>query len=283
MNLKTEAELTISGRVARPGVYPYAENTTIEDLVLQAGGLLQGASTAKVDVSRRIVDPTSLKPTNEIAEIFTFSLKDGLVVDGRPGFKLMPYDIVEIRRSPGYEAQQRVRVEGEVTFDGGYTLEKRNERVSDIIRRAGGLIPSAYVKGAHILRNMTPAEIETRNETLRLAGLMQGDGDSIAMPRLNLPTTYSVALDLEKALAFPNSNYDLVMKEGDVLVVPELVNTVKISGDVMFPNTVTYVDGKKAKYYVDKAGGYGERANKGKAFIVYMNGDVARVKGNVKD
>lgn len=280
--LEDRGSLTISGRVANPGTYPYAENTTIEDLVLQAGGLLQGASTAKVDVSRRIVDPTSLKPTNEIAEIFTFSLKDGLVIDGRPGFKLMPYDIVEIRRSPGYETQQRVRVEGEVTFDGGYTLEKRNERVSDIIRRAGGLIPSAYVRGAHILRKMTPAEIETRNETLRLAGLMQGDGDSIAVPRLNLPSTYSVELDLEKALAFPNSNYDLVMKEGDVLVVPELVNTVKITGDVMYPNTVTYVEGKNAKYYVNKAGGYGERANKGKAFIVYMNGNVECVKGNVK-
>lgn len=281
-DIEDRGYLTISGMVSNPGDYPYAANTTVEDLIIKAGGLRLGASTAKIDVSRRIVDPTSLQPTNNLARIYTLSLKDGFVVDGKNNFILHPYDIVEVRTSPGYAPQQQIKVTGEVAFEGNYTLEKRNERVSDVVKRAGGIIPSAYVKGAHILRKMTAAEIETRNETMRIAGLMQAGGDSIAVERLMLSDTYNVALDLENALAYPQSNYDLIMKAGDVLIIPERVNTVKISGDVMFPNTVTYVEGKNKKYYVDKAGGYGQTANKGKAFVVYANGDVARMKGNVK-
>ena len=278
--LTDRGELSIYGLVAHPGSYPFADNTTIEDLVIQAGGLLNGASTAKVDVSRRLVDPTSLIPTDEISKTYTFSLNDGMVIDGEPGFVLEPYDIVEVRRSPGYQTQRRINVTGEVAFDGGYTLETKNERVSDIIRRAGGLTSAAYVKGAHVIRQMTPEEVRLRDETLRLATGMQTDGDSISMPKLNLPTTYSVAIELDKALAMPGSDADLVMKEGDVLDIPEYTNTVRISGDVMFPNTVTYKPGKKIKYYVEQAGGYGERAKKSKAFIIYMNGEVALAKGN---
>ena len=279
--LEDQGELAIYGQVNTPGLYPFAANTTIEDLVIQAGGLLRGASTARVDVSRRVVDPTSLMPTDEIAKVYSFALKDGLVIDGTPGFTLQPYDIVEVRRSPGYQTQRRVEVQGEVAFDGGYTLANKNERVSDVIRRAGGVTKSAYLRGAHVLRQMTPEEIAVRDETLRLATTMDDGGDSISVAKLNLPTSYSVALELEEALAHPGSEADLVMQEGDKLVIPELVNTVKISGDVMFPNTVMFKPGKKLKYYIDQAGGYGERAKKNKAFIVYMNGSVACAKGNV--
>ncbi|MDE6457667.1 MAG: SLBB domain-containing protein, partial [Muribaculum sp.] len=280
--LNDRGELSIFGLVAHPGVYPFADNTTVEDLVIQAGGLLNGASTAKVDVSRRLVDPTSLMPTDEISKTYTFSLKDGLVIDGDPGFMLEPYDIVEVRRSPGYQTQRRINVVGEVAFDGGYTLETKNERVSDIIRRAGGLTPSAYIKGAHVMRQMSPEEVRLREETLRLATGMQTEGDSISIAKINLPTTYSVAIELDKALAMPGSDADLVMKEGDVLSIPEYTNTVRISGDVMFPNTVTYKPGKKLKYYVEQAGGYGEYAKKNKAFIIYMNGEVAIAKGSAR-
>lgn len=280
--LNDRGELSIFGLVAHPGVYPFADNTTVEDLVIQAGGLLNGASTAKVDVSRRLVDPTSLMPTDEISKTYTFSLKDGLVIDGDPGFTLEPYDIVEVRRSPGYQTQRRINVVGEVAFDGGYTLETKNERVSDIIRRAGGLTPSAYIKGAHVMRQMSPEEVRLREETLRLATGMQTEGDSISIAKINLPTTYSVAIELDKALAMPGSDADLVMKEGDVLSIPEYTNTVRISGDVMFPNTVTYKPGKKLKYYVEQAGGYGEYAKKNKAFIIYMNGEVAIAKGSAR-
>ncbi len=273
-------ELSIFGQVMNPGSYPFATNTTVEDLIVQAGGLRTGASTARVDISRRKIDPTSLVPTNEIAEVYTFSIKDGLLIDGTPGFELKPYDVVEVRRSPGYQTQRRVFIDGEVAFDGGYTLANKNERISELIRRAGGITSSAYTRGAHILRQMTPEEIEVRNKSLQLAGGITSDGDSIDIRKLNLANEYTVAIDLEKALAMPGSYADLVLREGDKIIIPEMTNTVKISGDVLFPNTVIYQPGKKLKYYINQAGGYGERAKKSKAFVVYMNGNVAQAKGS---
>lgn len=270
-------ELTINGQVTSPGDYPYAEGTTVEDLIVMAGGLLQGASTARVEVSRRIIDPQSLKPTENTAEIFTFALKDGLVLGGDPEFKLKPYDIVEVRRSPGYQTQKLIEVDGEVLFDGQYALQRKNERISDIVRRAGGVTDGAYLKGARLMRKMTDDEKAARDESLKLA--MSQSEDSINIEQLSLSDVYSVGIELEKALSQPGSYYDLVLKDGDKLIIPEEISTVKISGDVMFPNVVGYVPGKKVDYYINQAGGYGERARKNKVFIVYMNGTVARAKG----
>ena len=273
-----QGELTINGQVTNPGDYPFGEGTTVEDLIVMAGGLLQGASTARVDVARRIIDPQSLKPTENTAEIFTFSLKDGLVMNGDPEFRLKPYDIVEVRRSPGYQIQKLIDVDGGVLFGAQYALQRKNERISDIVRRAGGVTDGAYLKGARLLRKMSEDEKAARDESLKLA--MGQSEDSINIEQLSLSDVYSVGIELEKALSQPGSYYDLVLKDGDKLVIPEEVSTVKISGDVMFPNVVGYVPGKKLKYYINQAGGYGERARKSKAFIVYMNGTVARAKGN---
>ena len=273
-----QGELTINGQVTNPGDYPFAEGTTVEDLIVMAGGLLQGASTARVDVARRIIDPQRPEPTENTAEIFTFSLKDGLVMNGDPEFRLKPYDIVEVRRSPGYQIQKLIDVDGEVLFGGQYALQRKNERISDIVRRAGGVTDGAYLKGARLLRKMSEDEKAARDESLKLA--MGQSEDSINIEQLSLSDVYSVGIELEKALSQPGSYYDLVLKDGDKLVIPEEVSTVKISGDVMFPNVVGYVPGKKLKYYINQAGGYGERARKSKAFIVYMNGTVARAKGN---
>lgn len=268
---------TISGRVANPGTYPYAENTTIEDLILAAGGLLEGASYAKVDVSRRINDPMATTSEDQIAEIFSFSLRDGLLMGDDNNFTLKPYDVVEVRTSPNYMQQQFVTIAGEVTFAGGYALQRRNERISTLVQRAGGITPSAYVRGAHLMRHMTEDEKAARDETLRLAMSSSGN-DSISVSKVQVSDYYSVGIDLEKALANPGSTDDLVMREGDRLFVPELVSTVKISGDVMVPNTVTFKEGLKVKDYINLAGGYGNRANKGKVFVVYMNGMVQRAK-----
>lgn len=278
-DLQDRGELTISGQIANPGQYPFADNMTVEDLIIQAGGLLRGASTARIDVSRRLIDPDTLEPTSQTAEIFTFGVKDGLVVDGKQDFILQPYDIVEVRRSPGYQTQRRVSVDGEVVFDGNYTLQSKNERLSDVIRRAGGITEYAYPRGARLMRKMTEDEAAARDEAMRLAMQSQG-ADSISVSKLQMGNTYSVGIELEKALAMPGSDYDIVLKEGDQIMVPEIVNTVKISGDVMFPNTVVFQKGKKLKHYIDQAGGYGSRARKNKVFIVYMNGTVARAKGN---
>lgn len=277
--LEERGALTISGEVARPGEYPYAEHMTIEDLVVQAGGLLDGASTARIDVSRRIKDPQSTAPSSELGKIYSFSLKDGLIVDGEEGFELMPYDIVEVRRSPAYRVQERVTLDGEVVFAGGYTLVKKNERLSDLVNRAGGLTPDAYAHGARLIRRMSDEERAVRESTLRMALQNQGgNGDSLSMEKLQLDEFYSVGIELDKALNAPGSDYDMVLREGDRLVIPQYVSTVSISGEVMYPNTVLYLKNKNLKYYVSQAGGYGLRAKKSRAYIVYMNGTVARVK-----
>lgn len=278
--LEERGALSIGGQVARPGSYPFAANTTLEDLIFQAGGLLEGASTARVDISRRIVDPTSTQQTQQISEIYTVSIENGLALNSGKGFKLMPYDHVEVRKSPGYNAQESVSVRGEVLFDGSYVLQKRNERLTDIIKRAGGILDEAYIKGAYLTRRLSEVELASRREVLRLAMANSGPGmgDSIALSKINVSPTYNVGINLEKAIQNPGSHYDVVLQPGDALFIPEQQSTVKIAGDVMFPNTVVYEPGKKLSYYIDQAGGYGQRARKNKAFIVYLNGTVAKAK-----
>lgn len=271
-------DFTINGYVAFPGKYAYAAGTTIEDLILQAGGLLEGASTAKVEVSRRIVDPNSTEASSQIANVYSFDIADKMAVGKDRGFKLEPYDIVTIRKSPIYSAQEQLTVQGQVLFPGLYTIQSRNERISTIIKRAGGLLESAYVKGAYLRRQMTPEQRAMREETIRLAQANSNSADSLSINALDLSTVYSVGIDLEKALANPGGAADFTVQEGDVLMVPEIQSTVKIGGDVLFPNTVVYVPGKNLSYYVDQAGGYGERARKNKAYVVYMNGSVAKGK-----
>lgn len=280
--LEERGDVYIGGQVARPGAYPYAANSTVEDLIFQAGGLLEGASTARVDISRRIVDPSATEATNQLAQEFTVSIENGLAIGKGKGFRLKPYDRVEVRRSPGYAPQETVAIDGEVLFAGTYTLRKRNERLSEFVTRAGGLIDGAYIKGAHLSRRLSESELAARKEALRLAMSNNSEnmGDSIAIDKIDLSNMYNVGTDLEKALANPGSDYDLVLMPGDSLYVPEKQSTVKISGDVMFPNAVIYEPGKKLSHYINQAGGYGQRAKKGKAFIVYMNGTVARAKRN---
>lgn len=280
--LESKGALTINGQVLDPGSYPYAENTTVEDLIIQAGGLLEGASTARVDIARRIIDPTSMQPTQQLAEIFSVSIENGLGVRNGQNFELKPYDVVTVRTSPGYEEQAFVTIKGETLFQGEFALQKRNERLTDIIKRAGGILEDAYIRGAHLERRLTEDEAQARKEALKFAMANSGENqnDSIDVSKIDLGTVYNVGIDLEKALANPGSTFDLVLQDGDMLFIPQQQSTVKISGDVMFPNTVVYEEGKKLKHYINQAGGYGQRAKKNKAFIVYMNGTVAQAKRN---
>ena len=274
--LLAEQTLTIHGEVVYPGVYQFADNETVEDFILQAGGLKDAASVMKVDVARRIVNPYATTASDTIAQTFSFKIKDGFVIDGQPGFVLKPYDEVYVRKSPGYSVQQNVKVEGEVMFSGTYTLAKKNQRLSEIIKQAGGLMPTAYAKGARLERTIT-AEERLRMETvIKMAKAQSGEQDSVNMKKLDLGYTYYVGINLDKALEEPGSNYDIVLREGDRIIIPEYSNTVKISGDVMYPNTVAYRKGKGIGYYVDQAGGWGNRAKKSRTYIIYMNGTVAR-------
>ena len=274
-DLKEEATLTMHGEVSRPGTYPYAENMTVEDLILQAGGLLEAASTAKVDIARRVKDPKNKSLSNIVGQNFTFELKDGFLT-GDDDFHLEPFDEVYIRRSPAYQQQQNVSIAGEVLFGGNFALSKKNERLSDLIAKAGGITPDAYVKGARLVRRMTAEEVRRKEDALRMA--TNGGKDSISISTLDVSDTYSVGIDLQKALDKPGSNYDMVLREGDALFVPEYVSTVKINGAVMYPNTVLYKPGESLLYYVNQAGGYGNRAKKTKAYVVYLNGTVSRLK-----
>lgn len=279
--LKELGEVTIMGQVAQPGSFPYAEGLTIEDIILEAGGLLEGASTSRVEVSRRIVDPSATTATNQLVEIFTFDLENGIGVGKDKGFLLKPYDMIQIRKSPTYSAQETMKLTGQVLFPGEYVIASRNERISEVIRRAGGVLESAYTKGAYLRRKLTEEQKQMRDETIRLAKAKQENAsDSLSLATLDLSDVSTVGIDLQKALENPGTTYDFTVEAGDELVVPEHQSTVKIGGEVLFPNTVVYVPGKKLKYYIEQAGGYGENARKNKAYIVYLNGTVAKAKGS---
>lgn len=277
-DLKEEETVAIYGEVANPGTFLFSKNMTIEDLLVQAGGLLEEAATTRVEVTRRIKDPKSTSFSSVLGKTFTFDIKDGFIVGGNAeNFYLEPFDAVYIRRSPAYRRQQNVVVAGEVLFSGSYSLLKKNERLSDLVSKAGGVTPDAYVKGARLIRKLSDEERRRQNDAIRMA--QNGEGkDSISIQKLNLSETYTVGIDLEKALANPKSDFDLFLREGDVLYIPEYVNTVKISGSVMYPNTVVYQKGKNLKFYINQVGGYGNMAKKKKVYVVYMNGTVSRLK-----
>lgn len=291
-----EQTITIHGEVQYPGIYRYADNETLEDFVLQAGGLKQTASTVKVDVSRRIVNPKALTTDSVIARTYTFALKDGFVIDGTPGFKLMPFDEVYVRKSPGYYKQQNVVVEGEVMFSGTYTLSKKNQRLSDLIKSAGGVNDRGYVAGARLERKVNESERARMEAVLKKAkeeaeqmGIEAAKEnkkidlkDSEKIKKFEIPEFYSVGIELDKALANPGCDADIVLREGDKIIVPQYNGTVKINGAVMYPNTVGFQKGKKAKYYINQAGGFSEKAKKSQTYIVYMNGTIAKVSQNAK-
>lgn len=278
-DLEDLGDVQIFGEVANPGTYPYADNMTLEDLVIGAGGLNEAASIVRVDVSRRIRDKKGTEPGRETGEMFTFALKDGFVVDGQPGFTLQPYDQVFVRRSPAYQVQQNVQVNGEVVYGGTYALTQKNERISELLAKAGGPTPYAYVRGAKLTRVANEEEKARMADIVNMMRKELGEGaiDSLG---LKVQDTYTIGINLEEALQNPGTDADIVLREGDVITVPEYVNTVKISGAVMMDNTVTYQEGKSMKYYLSQAGGYSQNAKKSKKFIIYMNGQIAEVKGN---
>lgn len=280
-DLEDRGNVTVHGEVAHPDSYPYADNMTLEDLIIQAGGLREAASTVWIDVSRRIKNPRSTADNDTIGQMYSFSLKDGFVIDGQPGFILQPYDQVYVRRSPGYQAQQNVAIEGEILFGGNYAMTSREERLSDLVNKAGGPTSYAYLRGAKLTRVANASEKKRMSDVVRLMQRQLGEAmiDSLG---IRVEDTFTVGIDLEKALSNPKGNADLVLREGDVISVPKNNNTVTINGAVMVPNTVSYIQGKDVDYYLNQAGGYSDNAKKSKKFIVYMNGQVTKVKGSGK-
>ena len=276
-DIKDEGNVYISGEIKKPGTYPYSDNMTLEDFVITAGGLKETASLVRVDVSRRIKDNKGTETAETVSQNFTFGLKDGFIVDGEPGFVLEPYDQVFVRKSPAYSVQKIVTVQGEVLFEGEYSLNRKNERLSSLIERAGGITAFGYTKGAKLTRVANEDEKKRMADVIDLMRRELGEGMADSL-KLELDSVFTVGIDLEAALAKPGSNADIVLREGDVISVPEMTSTVKINGAVMMPNTVTYIEGKNVGYYLNQAGGYSQNAKKSKKFIIYMNGQVEKVK-----
>ena len=276
--LREEYTVGIYGMVGNPNTYPYAENMTVEDLLVAAGGLLESASTANITITRRIKDPKSMNIREELLETYTISIKDDLVVEGQQGFVLQPFDQVLVRRSPVYVPQSRVTVQGEVAFAGSYPISHRNMRISEFIEAAGKTTPAAYVKGAYLLRQMTDEE-QMQNSALRkmiVRQALQGQEEiNLADANVEIAAkTYVVGIDLQEAIDNPGSDEDLILRDGDVIVVPEYNGTVRVMGSVLYPNTVTYKSGKKLKYYTKASGGYDNQARPSKSFVIHMNGNV---------
>ena len=279
-DLEAKGTIEISGEVFSPGVFPYAANTKLEDLIIMAGGLTESASTVRVDVTRRINDPKSTKKNKELSKTYTFGVKDGFVIEGDPGFILEPYDQVFVRRSPGYSPKIKVTIMGEVEFEGSYSLNERNERLSDVIARAGGLTSFAYIQGVRLERVMTVEEYEQAKELLTMIASnnsIEGN-DSIKIPELT--RTYPVGIDMVEIMKNPHSDIDPVLQDGDVIVIPQMMTTVNVSGSVRKPNTIVYNPKMKLKDYISEAGGYAERARKSGTFILYPNGHIKELGRN---
>ena len=279
-DLEQKGTLEIRGEVYKPNVFPYAANTKLEDLIIMAGGLTESASTVRVDVTRRIIDRKGTKKQKEIAQTFSFGVKDGFVVEGEPGFVLEPYDQVFVRRSPGYSEKVNVTVSGEVEFEGDYSLNVRNERLSDVLEKAGGLTEFAFIEGARLERQMTPEEYKQAQELMDMVASNNkiSGNDSIVVPQVS--RTYPVGIDLKEILANPHSAIDPVLQDGDVIVIPQYMTTVSVSGSVRKPNSVVYDPKMKLKDYISEAGGYAERARKSGTFILYPNGHIKELGRN---
>lgn len=282
-DLRQERTLTISGQVMSPGTYEYADNVTIEDLIVMAGGLRDQASLMRVEVSRVFRDKYATKKTNQYAQKFHFDLKNGLFIDQDRKFLLEPYDHVTIYASPVFNQSKMVTVRGEVHWEGTVAMEQRNTHLSDIIEMAGGITEQAYLRGATLMRKMSEEERTRMQATMKaVQNLLHEKGDSVTYEKLDLDNNYPVYIDLEQAMKKPGCDADILMREGDQIFIPEYNPIVRVSGEVMFPNSMFYESGKNYKYYVNQAGGFGNRAKKSKAFIVYQNGKASLVKDGAK-
>ena len=290
LEMQGQRILSISGEVTYEGDYPYAENTTLKDLIVQAGGIKDAASLARVDVYRRVRDVFALEDNKKCAESFSFSMDENYNITKDTVFYLKPYDVVYIRKSPAYETQQYVTIRGSVNFTGNYTLTDKNYRISDLIRDCGGLNTLAYTKGARLTRKMNADEKLQRDNAFKQAqirlyeeALKEGKdanrelADTLLSMKMNQDDTYPVALELDEAMKNPGEDYDIVLRAGDIITVPQFSSTVKVSGEVACPVSMNYKKGKSLSYYIKRAGGFSNRAKKKGVYAVYPNGGVEKV------
>lgn len=279
-DLREEYTLSIDGEVRMPGSFPYAENITLEELIIQAGGFTEGASARRVEVSRRVRNSDVLSQSAITAEVFQVDIDRDLKFS-REAFVLHPFDIVSVRNASGYEVQRQVKIQGEVVYPGTYTILNKDERISDIVKRAGGLTVLAYTKGASLKRPGVPDagvdSTELAKEKLNKIRRLQttvGDSTNVEDGVEEAVKNTNVGISLEKILASPRSGYDLIMEEGDIITIPKQLQTIKVSGEVLSPVTIIYEKGIGFKNYISQSGGFSDRSLKRRSYILYANGAV---------
>lgn len=280
-DLRAKYYVTIKGEVRKSGEFIYADSMKVSDLIVNAGGFTEGASPKRIEVSRRVFNSDPRVRNSTVAQVFSVDVNQGL--NDQVGFTLKPFDIVSVYSLPGYETQKTVKVEGEVIYPGYYTIQKKNEKISDVIARAGGLTESADVEGSSLKRDNTAilgvdkTKIDTlelkREQTDRLKRLQRTFKDSTKNDTTQYRNNY-VGIDLKKILEKPGTGEDLILENGDVLRVPKQQQLVRVNGEVLYPSAVVYVGGKSFRDYVLNAGGFSPRALKRGAYIVYPNGTV---------
>jgi len=287
-DLREEYKVTIQGEVRQPGTFEFGDNMNLESLIQMAGGFKEGATPNRIEISRRIKNSDATSASAQTAEVFTVNVDQNLKIQEQ-GFTLKPFDIVSIRSSESYQVQRQIKVEGEVLYPGTYTITKKDERISDIIKRAGGLSPLAYVEGASLKRNggaearATDSLERRKEEKEKLMNLQRmkqtGAKDTTTIEKdLQVLRSDLVGIDLVRILKKPLSRNDLIVEDGDVIRVPKELQTVRVTGEVLKPNSIVYIKGRSFKGYVDGAGGFSYNAYKKGAYIVYSNGSVAAAK-----
>lgn len=276
--------ITVSGEVAFEGTYEYRDNMTIEDAVLDAGGLKESASSVRVLVARRVKNAHSTVELDTIAELFELTLNDSLGVVDNSAFVLRPFDEVIVRKSPGYSVQEKVYIDGEILFPGVYVLPSKHITLSQLVGMGGGCTSDAHIRSAKLLRKKSEEERKLDKKALRAAlELATNRADSLAIiekhkeEEVEEGEMYSIAIDLAKAIKNPSSDADILLQEGDRLVIPRRIDVVRVSGEIMVPNVISYREGMSVKYYVNQAGGYTSDAKKSKIYVVHGSGEVEKV------
>ncbi|SOD20329.1 SLBB domain-containing protein [Pedobacter xixiisoli] len=281
-DLREEYSVTIQGEVRAPGTFDFAENLTLVDVVQMAGGFKEGATPNRIEVSRRI---TKADSSSRTAELFIVNIDENLRIVGNE-FALKPFDIITIRNSESYSVQKQVRIEGEVKYPGMYTITSKDYRISDLIKKAGGLSTYAYPEGASLKRpgaeKINPGDKNAINnaeeEEKKFLNLERVQDDAAVKVDEKLVQSDLVGIDLESILKKPLSRQDLILEEGDIIRVPKQLQTVKVTGEVLNPNSIVYVPGKNFKQYVNGAGGFTNSALKKRAYIKYANGSTEAAK-----
>lgn len=264
----------IVGPLVKDGEFDYVSGMTLEDAIVAAGGLKENALLTNIEVSRRLQYTDERDTTyTQKAKIYTFDVEDNLKIKGGNDFTLMPFDVITIKVDPEYADVSLVYIGGEVKYPGTYSLRGRSDRISDLVKRAGGLKESGFIEGARFTRALNDDERARAEQLLEMAH----SGDTVDIEKITIKDRYSVGIDLVKAMKEPGGNKDIILRSDDQLYIPARNNTVRISGEVLYPNTVAFLEDKSAGYYINQAGGISNKGHRSKAFIIYANGQVSRL------